>query len=183
MIGKNSVSGCAICEFLSSEDIDKIYQGRYNVVALNPRISPHMLRTAIIPIRHIGGQGIYGVESLSMEERVEYKNARKSATDAIIQSAKETGNTLEVREGQPLIDYLERPSDHWSGDLIPKYQGHAKLGDVLFPIYEKVEVKGVGWTPVIVASFPKGRKDLVMDKKLRSEMARILKKNFKIRNA
>ena len=178
MLTKNGVYGCPICDFISSEDADIIYEGRHNVVALNPRISPHPFRTAIIPIRHVGCEGLYGMNSLSMNERIEYKNARKRATDAIIKSANETGNILRTREGQPLVDYLERPSVHWSGDLIPQYDGAAKIGGMTFPTYSDADVQGVGPAPVIVASFPKDRLDLVMDKKVRTEMARLLRKNF-----
>jgi hypothetical protein len=181
MIAKNRTAGCTICDFLSSKDIDIIYQGRFVTAALNPRISPNLFRTAIIPVRHIGEGGVYGTSGpISMDEKNEFKYARRRVTDAIIKSAKETGNKLRVREGQPLIDYLERPSNHWSGDLLPQYESPAKFKDMIFPFYHEVMVEGVGYAPVIVASFPKEREDLVMKKELRIEITEALKKNLKL---
>lgn len=70
-------SNCGICKFLVDDEIDKIYEGEHIEAALNPRWSPHALRMTLIPLRHIGEDGKYGLGSLNMDERFEYGLLRK----------------------------------------------------------------------------------------------------------
>ena len=182
---QNYSPNCPICNFLTDDETDKIYSGRHIEVALNPRWSPHLFRTALIPKRHLGESGKYGLELLGDCEREEYGLLRRATTDAIIRAARTTGNRLKIREEQLHIDYMERPSIHPSGDLIPQYYDPAKLRGFIFPRYLDAEMEpnssNVKKVSVIVASFPKSESGrLTMPRLLREEMANVLKKHFKL---
>lgn len=174
-------SKCAICKLLEKGE-DVIHEEDVMVAVLNGRWSPHLFRTAVVPKRHIGDKGTYGLQCLDMEEKADYSLLRRIATDAIIHAAKSTGNKLKTREGQPLIDCLVRPSYHPSADLIPHYEGPAKLGEYVFPRYVGAEIEagssGVTHASVIVASFPKSEAEkLTMPKDLRRKTVSVLKES------
>jgi len=177
---KNYDPNCAMCNFLEGNTIDIVYEGIYNKVAINPRISPHLFRTAVIPMRHMGADGKYGLELLNKREREEYRSLRLKTTDAIIGSADGTGNRLDMRDGQPDVEYIERPCKHPTGDLFPRYKEPARLGGYVFPRCVDAEIEAnsfsVNSAPVILASF--ADKSLIMPEDLRREIVSILKENF-----
>lgn len=181
---KNFDSNCSICNFLKEDETDVIYEGDFFEAVINPRWSPHApFRTAIVPYEHFGDKGKYGLEKISNIERKEYREIRIRTTEAIIKAAKETGNELKTREGQPLIDYMERPSIHPSGDTMPQFKRPAKLGDHVSPRYLDTEIdpgnSGIEKASVIVGSFPKDQGyKLTMPEDLRREAVKILKKHF-----
>ncbi|UCG95656.1 MAG: hypothetical protein JSV92_01240 [archaeon] len=190
---RNFNEECPICNLLRGDDqTDLIYDGDFFSLYLNQRVSPHLFRTAIVPYEHCIEKGKYGLECLSKKERDEYRNLKMGATDAIIMAAKKTENVLKEREGQPLIDYLVRPSVHPSGDLIPQYEGMPKLevkklGRVFnFPVYGTINLRHFGsfnLTPpdAIVGSFPKSNEGLIMPEEVREEQVRLLKKRLRKR--
>ena len=109
------------------------------VVTINPRWSPHLGRVAIAPVRHIGHDGVYGMESLNEEERLELSRLRKDVTDSIVKAFNHFG--ISQREGCVHIDAIVRPSLHPSLDLFPTYDNAPKYKDWTFPSYKKVELE------------------------------------------
>ncbi len=178
---------CPICAgFIGKyrDEANIIYETEMMVVALNPRGSPHFLRTAIIPKRHLGDAGKYGVDNLMDCEYNEYKKLKMTATDAIIKTSSDLGIKLKKREGQPLVDYLVRPSVHPSGDLFPSYEGEVEFMGYVFPEYIETRIRTHNMpriaesSPTILASFPKTNEDLTMPVKLRKNIVADLQKNF-----
>lgn len=176
---------CPICTGFIGEDrenVNIIYESESMIVALNPRWSPHLGRCAIIPKRHLGADGKYGLAKLPYSESVEAKKLSIAARNAIEKSFSHQG--IMEREGQPLIDYIERPSEHPSGDLFPTYNGEAEFDGYVFPKYDGAGLKlnsmpaFKGQLNVILSSFPKARADFVMPYNLRSSIAEALKENF-----
>ena len=108
-------------------------------VTINPRWSPHLGRVAIAPVRHIGPDGVYGMESLGDKERLELSRLRKEVTDSMVKAFGHYG--ISRREGCVHIDAIVRPSLHPSLDLFPTYDKAPKYKGWTFPSYKKVELE------------------------------------------
>jgi hypothetical protein len=147
------------------------------VVTINPRWSPHLGRVAIAPVRHIGPDGVYGMELLDENERLELSRLRKDVTDSIVKAFSHYG--ISRREGCAHIDAIVRPSLHPSLDLFPTYDQAPKYKDWTFPSYKKVELeigsanKNLKKVPTVLASF--SDPTLLMPPELRSSIANDLR--------
>lgn len=179
------VNDCPICFSFVSDDKDRtniIYESDLFIVAINPRWSPHLGRCAVIPKRHLGDDGRYGVFKLGEIEALEYNQLVILTRDAIDASFLDFG--IKEREGHPLIDYLVRPSVHPSGDLFPTYESAVHFMGYMFPEYEGVGIKTNSMPqldedgPAILASFPKTNANLTMPADLRQAIVDRLKFNF-----
>jgi hypothetical protein len=152
------------------------------VVTINPRWSPHLGRVAIAPIRHIGTDGVYGMESLYDKERLELSRLRKNVTDSIVKAFSHYG--ISRREGCAHIDAIVRPSLHPSLDLFPTYDQAPKYRDWTFPSYKKMELevgsanKNLEKVTAVLASFSDPM--LLMPLELRSLIANDLRNCLEI---
>lgn len=122
------------------------------------RENPSPFRSALVPKRHLGEDGKYGLSRLSNEEREELANMEIRVTNAIVSAAKDAHIEMEKRDGMPLIDRLIRTSVHPNIDFIPQTKQPAKLGGYIFPRYLDAEIEANSanikkTAKVIVASF------------------------------
>ena len=140
-INESFDGNCSMCTGFIGEGKDEtniIHESPLMVAAINPRFSPHLGRCAVIPKRHLGLDGRYGVSKLGPDESKEYNLLLMATIDAIYASFSHLG--MKYREGLPLIDYLVRPSVHPSGDLFPTYEGPVEFMGYKFPQYDGINM-------------------------------------------
>jgi hypothetical protein len=147
-----------------------------------PRENPNPFRSALVPKRHLGEDGKYGLSKLSNEEREELVNMEVIVTNAIVSATKDAHIEMETRDGMPLIDRLIRTAFHPNIDFIPQIKQPTKLAGYVFPRYLDAEIDANSaninkTAKVIVASFanaPPKPEDLI------EEEVRLLRKYSKI---
>jgi len=177
---------CGMCQAAinkaTADEINIVYRTKLFVVTINPRWSPHLGRVAIAPLRHIGVNGVYGMESLDKNESLEFSKLRKVVTDSIASAFGQYG--ISKREGCSHIDAITRPSLHPSLDLFPTYDEAPTYKEWKFPSYKKVELeigsghKNLMQASTVLASF--SNPALIMPEKLRSSIVKDLKNCLKI---
>jgi hypothetical protein len=176
---QNYNSECKTCNALQKDE-HVIYEGKLVAWVPYPRWNANPFRSALVPKRHLGEDGKYGLAKLSNEEREELGSMETSVTNAIISATKDAQIELETRDGMPLIDRLVRTATHPNIDFVPQTKQPAKFAGYIFPRYLDAGI-GVNsanikkTAKVIVASFadaPLKPEDLI------EEEVRLLKKYF-----
>ena len=135
-------------------------EGRYRMaVVLNPKLSPHAFRTAIVPYGHLRNADGYAPRKLDEDEMHEFNELFRKSRSAIVRASEKVGLKLKQREGFPLIDFMVRPSRHPSGDLIPHYDGDVIIGGKKLLQYVDTRLKSGDGSersiPTVVGSFAK----------------------------
>ncbi len=176
---KDYNSKCKICNALERDE-HIIYEGDSIAWIPYPRWNANPFRSALVPKRHLGEDGKYGLARLSNKERKEIDKLEISVTNAIISATSQALIGLETRDGLPLIDRIIRTSTHPNIDFIPQTSHTATLSGYKFPRYLNAEIEANSanikkTAKIIVASFadaPLKPEDLV------EEEVRLLKKYF-----
>jgi len=178
---QNYNADCKICNTLQKDE-HIIYEGKSIVWVPYPRWNANPFRSALVPKRHLGEDGKYGLSRLSNEEREELGNTEIVVTNAIISAARDAHIEMETRDGMPLIDRLIRTAVHPNIDFVPQTKQPAKLAGYVFPRNLDAEIEAnsanVNKTAkVIVASFsaaPPKPEDLI------EEEVRLLRRYSKL---
>jgi hypothetical protein len=161
---KNFDAECPICVNLRNDE-DVICERDHIAAVLNPRVSAYPLRTALVPKRHPDKKGMQ-ILTLNFDEEGERDYLKERMFGAIINAYRKLGS-LDIREGQLYIGYMELPGMHPNGDIFPMPNGEIKIGKYLFPGYaEKVKLTensfDVKEAKVIMASFPKSEGEKIL---------------------
>jgi len=165
---------------LSSNNENIIFSSCFFYITINPRWSPHLGRVAIVPLRHIGKDGLYGMEALTDEERVDFINLRILMTKTIIDVFSNFG--IGMRDGCHDIETICRPSQHPSLDIFPIYIKAPIYKGWQFPHYVESKIsKGSAPSEIevkqtLLASF--SDPGLLMPLELRLSLVNDLKNNF-----
>lgn len=153
----NYNSSCGNCNVLKNDE-HIIYEGESIAWIPYPRWNANPFRSALVPKRHLGENGKYGLARLFNEEREELGNLEVVVTNAIVSAAKDAQIELETRDGMPLIDRLIRTAVHPDIDFVPQTRQPAKLAGYVFPrcLNDEIEANSADvkkTAKVIVASF------------------------------